>query len=75
MYPARLAEIMDFQEFQKNHAGNPWFGAHFGYPGSMSFGSREEWEELAKSENLMLEAAVGAAEARNLLGMLVVMSL
>ena len=40
----------------------------------MSFGSREECEELEKSENLMLGGAVGAAEARNLLGMLVVMS-
>ena len=37
--------------------------------------SREESEELEKSENLMLGGAVGVPEARNLLGMLVVMSL
>ena len=37
--------------------------------------SREEWEELKKSENLMLGGAVGAPEARNMLVMLVVMSL
>ena len=41
----------------------------------MSVSSREEWEKLEKSENLMLEGAIGAPESRNLLGMLVVMSL
>ena len=49
--------------------------AHFGYPGWMSVNSREEWEEVEKSENVMLGGAVGAPEARNMLGMLVVMSL
>ena len=49
--------------------------AHFGYPGWMLVSSREEWEKLEKSENLMLGGAIGAPEARNLLGMLVVMSL
>ena len=49
--------------------------AHFGYPGRMSVCSREECEELEKSENMMLGGAIGASEARNMLGMLVVMSL
>ncbi len=49
--------------------------AHFGYPGWMSVSSREESEVLEKSENMMLGGAVGAPEARNMLGMLVVMSL
>ena len=35
----------------------------------------EEWEKLEKSENLMLGGAIGATEARNKLGMFVVMSL
>ena len=48
--------------------------AHFGYPGWMSIYSREECEEVEKSENLMLGGAVGAPETRNKLGMLVVMS-
>ncbi len=47
----------------------------FGYPGRMPVSSREECEKLEKSENMMLGGAVGAPEARNLLGMLVVMSL
>ena len=41
----------------------------------MSVSSREECEELEKSENMMLGGAIGASEARNMLGMLVVMSL
>ena len=41
----------------------------------MFVSSREEWEKLEKSENLMLGGAVGAPESRNKLGMLVVMSL
>ena len=41
----------------------------------MSVSSREECEELEKSENLMRGGAIGATEARNKLGMLVVMSL
>ena len=41
----------------------------------MSVSSREEWEKLGKSENLMLGDTVGAPETRNMLGMLVVMSL
>ena len=41
----------------------------------MSVSSCEESEELEKSENLMLGGAIGAPEARDLLGMLVVMSL
>ena len=41
----------------------------------MSVSSRQECEKLEKSENMMLGGAVGAPEARNLLGMLVVMSL
>ena len=49
--------------------------AHFGYPGWMLVSSREEWEKLEKSENLMRGGAVGAPEARNKLGMLVAMSL
>ena len=47
----------------------------FGYPGWVSVSSREESEELEKSENLVLRGAEGAPEARNMLGMLVVMSL
>ncbi len=43
-----------------------------GYLGQMSLSS---CEELEKSENLMLGGGIGAAEARNLLEMLVVMSL
>ena len=55
---------------------NPWFGPISAiYPGWMLVSSREEWEKLEKSENLMLGGAVGAPEARNKLGMLVVMSL
>ena len=49
--------------------------APFGYPGWMSVSSREESEELEKSENLVLRGAEGAPETRNMLGMLVVMSL
>ena len=51
--------------------------AHFGYPGWMSVSSCEESERLAKSKNMMLGGAVGAPEARNMLGMLItlVMSL
>ena len=45
--------------------------ANFGYPGWLSVRSREE---LEKSENLMLGGAIGAPEARNKLGTLVVMS-
>ena len=41
----------------------------------MSVSSCEESEKLEKSEILMLGGAIGAPEARNLLGMLVVMSL
>ena len=48
--------------------------ADFGYPGWMSICSREECEEVVKSENRMQGGAIGAPEARNLLGMLVVMS-
>ena len=55
--------------------GNPWFGPISATQGGCPFSSREEWEELEKSENLMLGGAIGAPEARNLLGMLVVMSL
>ena len=49
--------------------------AHFGYPGWMFVSSRQALEELEKSENRMLGGAIGAPEARNMLGMLVVMSL
>ncbi len=49
--------------------------AHFGYPGWMFVSSRQACEKLEKSENLMLGGAIGAPEARNMLGMLVVMSL
>ena len=49
--------------------------AHFSYPWWMSVSSREECEELEKSENLVLGGAIGAPESRNKLGMLVVMSL
>ena len=48
--------------------------AHFGYPGWMSVSSCEESEKLEKSENLMPGGAIGAPEARNKLGMLVVTS-
>ena len=49
--------------------------AHFGYSGWMSDSSREKWEKLEKSENIMLGGAVGATEPRNTLGMVVVISL
>ena len=49
--------------------------AHLGYPGWMFICSREECEEFEKSKNMMLGGAVGVPEARNMLGMLVVMSL
>ena len=49
--------------------------ARFGYPGWMLVSSREELVKLEKSENLMRGGAIGAAEARNKLGMLVVMPL
>ena len=41
----------------------------------VSVSSRNDWDKLEKSENLILGGAVGAPEARNMLGMLVVMSL
>ena len=44
---------------------------YIGYPGQMSLSS---YEELEKSENLVLRGAIGAPEARNKLGTLVVMS-
>ena len=49
--------------------------AHFGYPGWMFVSSREEWESLEKSENMMRGGAIGAPESRNKLGMTIVMSL
>ena len=78
-WPARQTP----QFFDENHEfsgnpENPWKSmvwAHFGYPGWMLVSSREEWVKLEKSENLMRGGAVGAPEARNKLGMLVVMSL
>ena len=41
----------------------------------MSVSSREEWEKLEKSSNMLVVGAIGAPESRNKLGMLVVMSL
>ena len=46
-----------------------------GYPGRMVVSPREEPQELEKSKKIMLGGTIGAPEARNLLGMLVVMSL